>query len=202
MFIQELNVWLDARCDSWLVQLRDFTIHLTRNEFALGIQNIAEASLKSIYSVLPQIWDATQKLWGDASMQKLWKAGMIANEKKAVDQGRKGSIITSCNGSAVYFFDSLDRIRAPGYIPSDEDMVRLRLATQSADCEINTLNFDLQQKNRISPIEIVDLGGQAQERMAWTSVQCFALLHNPLYFIFSSSHVLLRVAEITLTPMR
>lgn len=57
--------------------------------------------------------DAVRGLWRDPSV------------KEAVSRSREFQL----NDSAVYYFESMDRMSAPGFLPSDQDILRSRVKT-------------------------------------------------------------------------
>nr|XP_006818871.1 PREDICTED: guanine nucleotide-binding protein G(o) subunit alpha-like [Saccoglossus kowalevskii] len=83
------------------------------------------------------------------------------------DKGIRLSIIRGyeyeLNDSAVYYFESMDRICSPNYIPSATDVLRARVRTTGiieTHFKINGVIFRL-----------YDVGGQRSERRKW--IQCF-----------------------------
>ena len=67
------------------------------------------------------------------------------------------------NDSAQYYFDAIERISAPGYIPTTDDVLRSRVRTTGivqSDFKIKSLSF-----------EMFDVGGQRNERRKW--IHCF-----------------------------
>lgn len=65
--------------------------------------------------------------------------------------------------SAKYFFDKLDEVMRPGYIPSEQDVLRSRVRTTGIvenDFEIDGNKF-----------KMFDVGGQRNERKKW--IHCF-----------------------------
>lgn len=65
--------------------------------------------------------------------------------------------------SAKYFLDSIDRITAHDYCPSDQDILRVRIPTTG----VQESFFQLQSVT----FRIVDVGGQRSERRKW--IHCF-----------------------------
>lgn len=65
--------------------------------------------------------------------------------------------------SAKYFLDSLDRITSHDYVPSDQDILRVRIPTTG----VQESFFHLQSVT----FRIVDVGGQRSERRKW--IHCF-----------------------------
>ncbi|KAH7710196.1 guanine nucleotide-binding protein G(i) subunit alpha-1 [Aphelenchoides avenae] len=67
------------------------------------------------------------------------------------------------NDSAPYHLDSLDRVSQPGYIPTQDDVLRTRVMT-SGIVETHFTYKDLHFK-------MLDVGGQRSERKRW--IHCF-----------------------------
>lgn len=65
--------------------------------------------------------------------------------------------------SAPYFFNKVDEVSQPGYLPSDQDMLRSRVRTTG----IVENNFKIQD----SEFKMFDVGGQRSERKKW--IHCF-----------------------------
>jgi len=67
------------------------------------------------------------------------------------------------NDSAAYYFDNIDRITAPEYVVSQEDVLRSRTKTTG----IIETEFDVENVH----FRMVDVGGQRSERKKW--MYCF-----------------------------
>lgn len=65
--------------------------------------------------------------------------------------------------SAFYYFERLDAIAAPGYIPSEQDILRSRVKTSGI-----VVNDFLVEGNEF---KMIDVGGQRNERKKW--IACF-----------------------------
>jgi len=65
--------------------------------------------------------------------------------------------------SAYYYFERLDVIAAPGYIPSEQDILRSRVKTSGI-----VVNDFLVEGNEF---KMIDVGGQRNERKKW--IACF-----------------------------
>ncbi|KAL4634725.1 guanine nucleotide-binding protein subunit alpha-11-like [Arapaima gigas] len=76
--------------------------------------------------------------------------------------------------SAEYYMNNLERIAAPNYIPTVQDVLRVRFPTTG----INDYSFTVE---KIS-LRIVDVGGQKSERRKW--IHCF---ENVTSLIFLAS---------------
>jgi len=89
---------------------------------------------------------------GAATLKTLWthKDVQIAFERKSEYQ---------LNDSADYYFNDVDRLAAPGYIPTEQDVLRSRVRTTGivqSDFVIKSMNFSM-----------FDVGGQRNERRKW-----------------------------------
>lgn len=81
------------------------------------------------------------------------------------------SKILMLSESAQYFFDRIDDVTKPSYIPSDEDILRARVRTTG----ICNTEFELDGAN----FEICDVGGQRSERRRW--IHCFDNVQGVLF---------------------
>ncbi|XP_026724745.1 guanine nucleotide-binding protein subunit alpha homolog [Trichoplusia ni] len=92
--------------------------------------------------------------------------------KRAYDRRREFQL----SDSVSYFFDELERIARPDYIPSHQDILHCRKATKGiTECTININNV---------PFVFVDVGGQRTQRQKWT--QCFDSVTSILFLVSSS----------------
>jgi len=67
------------------------------------------------------------------------------------------------NDSAKYYFDSIDRLAEPNYLPTEQDVLRSRVKTTG----ISETNFQI----RDVTFRVFDVGGQRSERRKW--IHCF-----------------------------
>ncbi|KAK2833423.1 hypothetical protein Q5P01_017312 [Channa striata] len=82
------------------------------------------------------------------------------------------------NDSALYFFENMSRIIAPNYIPTETDVLRVRVRT----CGIIETQF---QVNNVI-FRLYDVGGQRSERRKWLS--CFDCIHAVVFVVALSSY--------------
>lgn len=87
------------------------------------------------------------RLWGDGGIQQCL--------------GRSNEF--QLNDSAKYFLDSLERIGSNGYIPTEQDILRIRVKTTG----IVEVHFNFKNLN----FKLFDVGGQRSERKKW--IHCF-----------------------------
>jgi len=91
-----------------------------------------------------------------AEIKALWQDEGI---KKAYSRQNEFQL----NDSAAYYFDSLDRLMADNYVPTEQDVLRSRAKTTGiieTEFMIETTKF-----------KMVDVGGQRSERKKW--MHCF-----------------------------
>ncbi|XP_061892829.1 guanine nucleotide binding protein (G protein) alpha v1 isoform X4 [Entelurus aequoreus] len=82
------------------------------------------------------------------------------------------------NDSALYFFENMSRIIAPNYVPTERDVLRVRVRT----CGIIETQF---QVNDVI-FRLYDVGGQRSERRKW--LRCFDCIQAVLFIVAMSSY--------------
>lgn len=82
------------------------------------------------------------------------------------------------NDSAQYYFDSIDRIANPMYVPSDQDVLRSRVKTTGITETIFTMG-ELTYR-------MFDVGGQRSERKKW--IHCFENVTTILFLAAISEY--------------
>lgn len=111
--------------------------------------------------VLPSdVADAVRGLWRDPGV------------REAVSRSREFQL----NDSAVYYFNAIDRMAAPGYMPTDQDILRSRVKTTG----ITETTFRVGELT----YRLFDVGGQRSERKKW--IHCFENV-TALVFLVSLS---------------
>jgi guanine nucleotide-binding protein G(i) subunit alpha len=111
--------------------------------------------------VLPRdVSDAVRNLWRDPGV------------KEAVSRSREFQL----NDSAVYYFNSIDRMSSSGYMPTDQDILRSRVKTTG----ITETTFKVGELT----YKLFDVGGQRSERKKW--IHCFENV-TALVFLVSLS---------------
>lgn len=90
---------------------------------------------------------ALRGLWNDAGVQQ------------AVSRGHEFAL----NDNMHYYFQNLDRLFDPDWLPNDQDMLHARLRTTG----ITETFFDLKEMT----FRMMDVGGQRSERKKW--IHCF-----------------------------
>jgi len=107
-----------------------------------------------------EVADALRNLWRDPAI------------KEAVRRSREFQL----NDSAVYYFNAIDRMAQPGYLPTDQDILRSRVKTTG----ITETTFTVGELI----YKLFDVGGQRSERKKW--IHCFENV-TALVFLVSLS---------------
>jgi len=89
---------------------------------------------------------------GAATLKKMWEHAetQVVFERKSEFQ---------LNDSADYYFNDVDRLAQPGYIPTEQDVLRSRVRTTG----IVQSDFIIKSM----PFSMFDVGGQRNERRKW-----------------------------------
>jgi len=107
-----------------------------------------------------EVADALFSLWQDPGV------------REAVRRSREFQL----NDSATYYFNSLERMSSPTYLPTDQDILRSRVKTTG----ITETNFRVGELT----YKLFDVGGQRSERKKW--IHCFENV-TALVFLVSLS---------------
>lgn len=103
---------------------------------------------ETVTEISPEQFNAIRLLWADEGMAKCFQ---MRNHFQISD-------------SAKHYFDSVDRISAEDYIPSLDDVLRVRVPTTGI------VEYNFQMKKEVV-FKMVDVGGQRSERRKW--IHCF-----------------------------
>ncbi|KAH8415992.1 hypothetical protein KR222_006171 [Zaprionus bogoriensis] len=124
--------------------------------------------LEKVESIREPYTSAIRELWSDAGVQECYRR---RSEYQLID-------------SAEYFLSDIDRIGKDDYLPSEQDVLRARVATSG----ILTYEFLMDTLQ----IKIIDVGGQKAERRKW--IHCFDYV-NLLMFVAAISEYDQTLAE-------
>ncbi|XP_069595557.1 guanine nucleotide-binding protein subunit alpha-11 isoform X1 [Dendrobates tinctorius] len=106
--------------------------------------------------------NAIKSLWSDPGIQECY------------DRRREYQL----SDSAKYYLTDMDRISKPGYLPTQQDVLRVRVPTTG----IIEYPFDLE--NII--FRMVDVGGQRSERRKW--IHCFENVTSIMFLVALSEY--------------
>jgi GTPase SAR1 family protein len=123
-----------------------------------------------------KIADYVKALWKDSTIQE------------AYDRASEFQL----NDSTKYFFEEIDRIAKPDYVPSEDDMLRLRNKTSGV---IETC-FEVKG----TKFRMVDVGGQRNERRKW--YHCFEDVTSVLFLVAMSEYNLFLEEDETTNRMK
>ena len=102
------------------------------------------------YKLNDEIVGALKCLWQEPAIQKMYE---MRNITKIVD-------------SSAYFWDKLDSLNTPNYVPDEADILLVRYRTTGATEE------KYQMPDKKGSFSIIDVGGQKSERKKW--IKCFS----------------------------
>jgi len=105
---------------------------------------LSELSMDQIELDSPEVGNLLKQLWKEPALKIIY--------------GERDRLF-NINDGVGYIFDNLERVYTAGYIPTEEDLLRVRLRTTGADEAI------FHYKG--SSFHVVDLGGQRSERKKW-----------------------------------
>lgn len=182
---QELSSFKPAVLDNLLTSMK-FVLH------GMGVLRINLANSKNkvhAHSVLscgrcfdedqvlfPFVGHALFCLWADLGV------------RAAVARGYEYEL----NDSALYFFENMGRIISPDYVPTETDVLRVRLRTTGVietQFKVNHLIFRL-----------YDVGGQRTERKKW--IGCFEDVRAVLFVVSLSGYDMTLVEDPTMNRLQ
>lgn len=153
--LQSMRVVLDAM-ENLDIPLADGN-NASRAEIILSVPPQIEADS------LPR--DVADAIWG------LWQDRGV---RACVDRSREFQL----NDSARYYFDSIPRMADPGYLPTDQDVLRSRVKTTG----ITETHFKIGELN----YKVFDVGGQRSERKKW--IHCFEAVTAIIFLVAISEY--------------
>ncbi|KAK2588032.1 hypothetical protein KPH14_004104 [Odynerus spinipes] len=106
--------------------------------------------------------EAIKDLWKDAGIQECY------------DRRREYQL----TDSAKYYLMEIDRVAAPKYLPTEQDILRVRVPTTG----IIEYPFDLEEIR----FRMVDVGGQRSERRKW--IHCFENVTSIIFLVALSEY--------------
>ncbi|KAI8905859.1 guanine nucleotide-binding protein subunit alpha, partial [Gorgonomyces haynaldii] len=110
----------------------------------------------------PQMADAIKSLWKDPGIRQCFSK---AKEYQLID-------------SAEYYFDNIDRIALPNYVPTDQDILQARIKSTG----IVETRFNVEGLVYC----MLDVGGQRSERKKW--IHCFENVNALLFLVAISEY--------------
>ncbi|KAI8889004.1 G protein alpha subunit [Backusella circina FSU 941] len=114
------------------------------------------------FAAATEVVTAIKALWADGGVQECFKR---SNEYQL-------------NDSASYYFNSIDRIGDPNYLPTDQDVLRSRVKTTG----ISETKFIIGELT----YRMFDVGGQRSERKKW--IHCFENVTAIIFMVAISEY--------------
>ncbi|KAK7896491.1 hypothetical protein WMY93_021816 [Mugilogobius chulae] len=142
---QSLNVI--SAIQALISAMRTLNINYIDDNNIAYSQRLSQVETFTVSTLEPWQIKAIIKVWNDHGVQMCY------------DRRREYQI----SDNAKYFLSDLDRLTAPSYIPTDQDILRVRVPTTG----IIEYLFDI----RSIIFRMVDVGGQRSERRKW--IHCF-----------------------------
>ncbi|XP_052631577.1 guanine nucleotide-binding protein subunit alpha-14 [Harpia harpyja] len=137
-------------------------IQYTSKENEESAQMIKEVEVDKVTALERKQVEAIKKLWEDPGIQECY------------DRRREYQL----SDSAKYYLTDLDRIANPSFVPTQQDILRVRVPTTG----IIEYPFDLE--NII--FRMVDVGGQRSERRKW--IHCFESVTSIIFLVALSEY--------------
>ncbi|XP_065511824.1 guanine nucleotide-binding protein subunit alpha-14 isoform X2 [Caloenas nicobarica] len=137
-------------------------IQYTSKENEESAQMIKEVEVDKVTVLERKQAEAIKKLWEDPGIQECY------------DRRREYQL----SDSAKYYLTDVDRIAMPSFVPTQQDILRVRVPTTG----IIEYPFDLE--NII--FRMVDVGGQRSERRKW--IHCFESVTSIIFLVALSEY--------------
>ncbi|XP_063176131.1 guanine nucleotide-binding protein subunit alpha-14 isoform X2 [Chroicocephalus ridibundus] len=137
-------------------------IQYTSKENEESAQMIKEVEVDKVTALERKQAEAIKQLWEDPGIQECY------------DRRREFQL----SDSAKYYLTDLDRIAMPSFVPTQQDILRVRVPTTG----ITEYPFDLE--NTI--FRMVDVGGQRSERRKW--IHCFESVTSIIFLVALSEY--------------
>jgi guanine nucleotide-binding protein G(i) subunit alpha len=153
--VQSMKVIVDA--------MTDMNVPLGNAENEDHVELLKESDTQIEDAIFPpDLATAIKALWQDSGIQAVFHR----------------SAEYQLNDSAKYFFDSIERIADPNYIPNDQDVLRSRVKTTGI----------IESKFIIGDItyRMFDVGGQRSERKKW--IHCFENVTAIIFMVAISEY--------------
>ncbi|XP_063217834.1 guanine nucleotide-binding protein G(f) subunit alpha-like isoform X2 [Bacillus rossius redtenbacheri] len=131
-----------------------------------------------------QYFDHVQILWGDSGVQECYRR---SSEFQLIS-------------SAKYFLDRIDKVRLPGYNPSDQDILHSRKRTTGIQKIEFTVKVPASYGGGSQTFWMFDVGGQRGERHKW--IQVFEGIQAILFLTAASDYDLVLREDRTVNRLR
>ncbi|XP_062985439.1 guanine nucleotide-binding protein subunit alpha-14-like [Elgaria multicarinata webbii] len=125
-------------------------------------QRIEEVDVDRLTTLERKHVEAIKRLWEDSGIQTCYNR---RREYQLTD-------------SAKYYLSDIDRIAVPSFVPTEQDVLRVRVPTTGI------IEYPFQLENII--FRMVDVGGQRSERRKW--IHCFESVTSIIFLVALSEY--------------
>uniref|UniRef100_A0A3B4FCM6 Guanine nucleotide-binding protein subunit alpha n=1 Tax=Pundamilia nyererei TaxID=303518 RepID=A0A3B4FCM6_9CICH len=138
---------------------------------------VNKADVEKVVTLTNPYIDALKSLWSDPGIQECYNR---KREYQLSDSQLSFSFLNTALSSpcAISYLDDLDRISDTGYLPTQQDVLRVRVPTTG----IIEYPFDLEGV----VFRMVDVGGQRSERRKW--IHCFENVTSIMFLVALSEY--------------
>ncbi|KAK9767586.1 guanine nucleotide-binding protein subunit alpha [Basidiobolus ranarum] len=154
----------------------DMEIPLGNETSANAVEYVTNLVIDLEQPVSPESFDIILSLWNDSGIQACF-------ERSSEYQ---------LNDSAKYYFDALERISKPDYVPTDQDILRSRIKTTGITetvFKVSNLTY-----------RMLDVGGQRSERKKW--IHCFENVTTIIFLVAISEYDQMLAEDQTVNRMQ
>ncbi|KAH0628246.1 hypothetical protein JD844_009139 [Phrynosoma platyrhinos] len=125
-------------------------------------QMIEKVDVDKVATLEIKHMEAIKRLWEDSGIQECY------------DRRREYQL----SDSAKYYLSDLDRIAMPSFLPTEQDVLRVRVPTTGI------IEYPFELENVI--FRMVDVGGQRSERRKW--IHCFESVTSIIFLVALSEY--------------
>ncbi|XP_021200776.1 G protein alpha q subunit isoform X2 [Helicoverpa armigera] len=135
---------------------------------------ISSIDFESVTTFESPYVEAIKALWADAGIQECY------------DRRREYQL----TDSAKYYLQEIDRVAAPNYLPTEQDILRVRVPTTGIieyPFDLEEIRFSMFGVSKMQVfIRMVDVGGQRSERRKW--IHCFENVTSIIFLVALSEY--------------
>ena len=157
------------------VSMYKFGITLSNPALMGAIQQFRDPNDEE-FRLTPEVAIQIKQIWKDPNMQKVY-------ERRSEYQ---------LNDNTSYFLNKADIIAQPGYQPTEEDILKVKIVSRS----IQYIDFTFEGVK----FHMTDVGGQRKERSKW--IDCFSDVKAVIFVVASSEYDLALAEDPTVNRMR
>uniref|UniRef100_A0A672N3W5 Guanine nucleotide-binding protein subunit alpha n=1 Tax=Sinocyclocheilus grahami TaxID=75366 RepID=A0A672N3W5_SINGR len=136
---------------------------------------VKEVDIEKVSSFDQPYISAIKMLWTDPGIQEAYDR---RREYQLSDSTKYFLFVSGVWRQSIFYLSDLDRIAVPSYLPTQQDVLRVRIPTTG----IIEYPFDLQS----IIFRMVDVGGQRSERRKW--IHCFENVTSIMFLVALSEY--------------